>query len=64
MPDDKQLEFDFMRTTPKQLNPSAERKSYAAYLRAVRDSPTQTTIGGSDATKTQGRKVLLTRRKV
>lgn len=52
--DDKQLRFDFMDTTPKQLSPKAE---YAAYLRATRDEAPATT-GGSHVAKAQGRKVL------
>jgi hypothetical protein len=38
-PPTQQLSFDFMRTTPLQLTPDAQRKAYGEYWRSIRGEP-------------------------
>jgi hypothetical protein len=59
----KQLCFDFMETTPKQLSPRVE---YAAYLRSIRDETIPPNAKGVSHATTQpkGRKVVSAHRKV
>jgi hypothetical protein len=53
----KQLCFDFMHTTPEQLDPRTE---YAAYLRSIRDEESSNPTGGNDVVAKTKSKVVST----